>query len=91
MATNNFLSQLQRQLQSIWFNLIHVLLLLIIIVGLGLFFLLILINIKNNKMSSIYLLLENVNLFIFKHCTPILSWATRQEVLQHPQHPYFPR
>ncbi len=87
MATNNFLSQLQRLSQSIWFNLIHVLLLLIIIVGLGLFFIFILINIKNNKIS----LLENVHLFIFKHCTPILSWATRQGVLQHPQHPYFPR
>ncbi len=40
MATNDFLSQfkLKRLSQSIWFNLIHFLLLLIVIVGLGFFF-----------------------------------------------------
>ncbi len=40
MVTNDFLSQfkLKRLSQSIWFNLIHVLLLLIVIVGLGSFF-----------------------------------------------------
>ncbi len=40
MATNDFLSQikLKRLLQSIWFNLIYVLLLLIDIVGSGFFF-----------------------------------------------------
>ncbi len=67
MATNNFLSQfkLKRLSQSIWFNLIHVLLLLIVIVGLGYFFVLILMNIEINKMSSIYFLLQCFHLFIF--------------------------
>ncbi len=67
MATNDFLSQfkLKRLSQSIWFNLIHVLLLLIVIVGLGFFFLLILMNIQINKMCSIYFLLQNFHLFIF--------------------------
>ncbi len=59
MATNDFLSQLKRLSQSIWFKLIHVLLLLIVIVGLG-FFLLILMNKQINKMSSIYFLLQNL-------------------------------
>ncbi len=56
MATNNFLSQLKfkRLSQSIWFNLIHVLLLLIVIVGLGFFFLLISMNIPINKMSFFF-------------------------------------
>ncbi len=67
MATNDFQSQfkLKRLSQSIWFNLIHVLLLLIVIVGLGLFFLLILMNIQINKMCFIYYLFQNYNLFIF--------------------------
>ncbi len=68
MATNvDFLSQfkLKRLSQSIWFNLIQVLQLLIVIVGLGLFFLLILMNIKINKISFIYFLLQNDHLFIF--------------------------
>ncbi len=56
MATNDFLSQLKRLSQSIWFNLIHVLLLLIVIVGLGFFFLLILMNIQINTISFIYFL-----------------------------------
>ncbi len=34
MATNDFRNQLKRLSQSIWFNLIHVLLLIIAIVGL---------------------------------------------------------
>ncbi len=40
MATKDFLSQfkLKHLSQSIWFNLIHVLLLLIVIVGLGFMF-----------------------------------------------------
>ncbi len=67
MATNDFLSQfkLKRLSQSIWFNLIHVLLMLIVIVGVGFFFLLILMNIQMNKMIFIYFLLQNVNLFLF--------------------------
>ncbi len=67
MATNDFLSQfkLKRLSQSIWFNLIHVLLLLIVIVGLGFFFILILMNIQMNKICFIYFLLQNFHLFIF--------------------------
>ncbi len=65
MATNDFLSQLKRISQSIWLNLIHVLLLLIVIVGLGLFFLFILMNIQINKISYICFLLQNFHLFIF--------------------------
>ncbi len=67
MATNDVLSQFKLKLlsQSIWFNLIHVLLLLIVIVGLGFFFLLILMNIQINKMSWNYFLLQNFNLYIF--------------------------
>ncbi len=57
--------KLKRLSQSIWFNLIHVLLLLIVIVGLGFFFLLILMNIQINKLSFIYFVLQNFNLFIF--------------------------
>ncbi len=60
--------------QSIWFNLIHVLLLLIVIVGLGFFFLLILINIQINKMSFIIFCYK---IFIYLFLTP------------HPQHLYF--
>ncbi len=72
MATNDFLSQfkLKRLSQSIWFNLIHVLLLLIVIVGLGFFFLLILMNIQINKLSFIYFLLQNFHLFIFNTAPP---------------------
>ncbi len=53
MATNDFQSQfkLKRLSQSIWFNLIHVLLLLIVIVGLGFFFLLIVMNKKMYTMG----------------------------------------
>ncbi len=97
MATNDFLSQfrLKRISQSYWFNLIHVLLLLIVIVGLGFCFLLILMNIKVNKMSSIYFLLKKILIYVFLNTAPpappFFSWATRQGVLQHPQHPYFPR
>ncbi len=67
MATNDFLShfKFKRLSQSIWFNLIHVLLLLIVIVGLGFFFLLIWMNIQMNPMSFIYFLLQNYNVFIF--------------------------
>ncbi len=67
MSTNDFLShfKLKRLSQSIWFNLIHVLLLLIVIVGLGFFFLLIWMNIQINPMSFIYFLLQNYNVFIF--------------------------
>ncbi len=67
MAINDFLSQfkLKQLSQSIWFSLIHVLLLLIVIVGLGFFFLLILMNIQINKISFIYFLLQNFHLFIF--------------------------
>ncbi len=77
MATNDFLSQfkLKHLSQLIWFNLIHVLLLLIVIVGLGFFFLIIVMNIQINKISSIYFLLENVHLFIF--------------LTLHPQLPHF--
>ncbi len=91
MATNDFLNQfkLKRLSQSIWFNVIHVLLLLIVIIGLGFFFLYILMNMQINKMSFIYFLLQNDRLFIYLYRTPslpIFSWATRQGVLQH-----FPR
>ncbi len=67
MATNDFISQFKLKLlsQSIWFNLIHVLLLLVVIVGLGLFFLLIWMNMQIHQMSFIYFLLQNYNLFIF--------------------------
>ncbi len=67
MATNDILIQfkLKPLSQLIWFNLIHVLLLRIVIVGLGFFFLIILMHIQINKMSSIYFLLENFHLFIF--------------------------
>ncbi len=78
MATNDFLSQLKRISQSIWFNLIHVLLLLIVIVGLGLFFLLILMNIQINiklfsvtKFSFIYFLtLHPITTIFFLGYTP---------------------
>ncbi len=58
MATNDFLSQLKfkRLSQSIWLNLIHVLLLLIVIVGLGFFF--------------FFFFLQNFNLFIFNTAHP---------------------
>ncbi len=59
MATNDFL----RLSQSIWLNLIHVLLLLIVIVGL--FFLFIWMKIQINKISFIYFLLQNLNVFIY--------------------------
>ncbi len=92
MATNDLLSQfkLKRFSQSIWFNLIHVLLLLIVIIGLGFFFLLILMNIQINKISFIYFLLQNFHLFVFNTAPPAphFSWATRQGVLHYP---YFPR
>ncbi len=63
--SHGFLSQfkLKRLSQSIWFNLIHVLLLLIVIVGLGFFFLLILMNVQINTISFIYFLLQNFHLF----------------------------
>ncbi len=96
MATNDFISQFKLKLlsQSIWFNLIHVLLLLVVIVGLGLFFLLIWMNMQINQTSFIYFLLQNYYLFSFltpHPQPPIFSWASRQGVLQHPQHPYFSR
>ncbi len=77
MATNDFLSQfkLKRLSQSIWFNLIHVLLLLIVIVGLGFSFLLILINIQINK-KKIYIFFVTKFAFIY-FLTP------------HPQPPHF--
>ncbi len=67
MSTNDFLSQFKfkRLSQSIWFNVIHVLLLLIVIVGLGIFFLYILMNIQINTISFVYFMLQNYNLFIF--------------------------
>ncbi len=67
MSTNDFLSQFKfkRLSQSIWFNLIHVLLLLIVIVCLGSFFLYILMNIQINTISFIYFMLQNYNVFIF--------------------------
>ncbi len=67
--SNNFLSQfkLKRLSQSIWFNLIHVLLLLI---RLRLLFLLILMNIQMNKMSFIYFLLQNFFFFFFNTAPP---------------------
>ncbi len=68
MATNDFLKsqfKLKHLSQSIWFNLIHVLLLLIVIEGLGFFFIYILMNIQINKMSFIYFLLQNYNLSFF--------------------------
>ncbi len=65
MVTNDFLSQFKFSIESIWFNLINVLLLLIVIVGLGFFFLLILLNIQIIKICLIYFLLQNYHLFIF--------------------------
>ncbi len=65
METNDFIGQMKRLSQSIWFNLIHVLLLLIVIVDLSFFVQLICMNIQMNKICYIYFLLENANLFIF--------------------------
>ncbi len=67
MATNDLLSQfkLKRLSQSIWFNLIHVLLLLVVIVGLGLFF-----YIHFNKISFIFFLLQHFLLITFNIVPP---------------------
>ncbi len=67
MATNDFLSQFKFKhlSQSIWFNLINVLLLLIVIVGLSFFFQYILMNMQINTIGFIYFMLQNLHLFIF--------------------------
>ncbi len=76
MATNDFLSQFKfkRLSQSIWFSLIHVLLLRTVIVGLGFFFLLIWMNIHIKKLV----------LFIF--CYKIFIYLFLTPPSQHPHY-----